>query len=71
MSDEAARPLLLKIPQACKMLAVSRTTLFGLLKSGEIRGVMIGPQQRRVPVSECEAYVARKMSAETEQVASD
>ena len=33
--------------------------LYLLLKSGEIKGIMIGPGQRRIPYAECESYVAR------------
>lgn len=55
-------PLLLKVPEACSVLRCSRSQLYLLLKSGEIKGVTIGPGQRRIPYAECEAYVARKMA---------
>ena len=55
------RPLLLKVPEACKVLGCSRSQLYILLKSKEIKGMMIGPGQRRISYAECEAYVARKM----------
>jgi excisionase family DNA binding protein len=57
---ESVRPLLLKVPEACKVLGCSRSQLYLLLKHGEITGIMIGPGQRRISYAECEAYVTRK-----------
>lgn len=34
--------------------------MYLLLRSGEIKGTMIGPKQRRISYAELEAYVARK-----------
>jgi excisionase family DNA binding protein len=59
---ESIRPLLLKVPEACAVLRVSRSQLYILLRNKEIEGITIGPGQRRIPYSECEAYVARKMT---------
>jgi excisionase family DNA binding protein len=59
-SADSIRPLLLKVPEACAVLRCSRSQLYLLLKSGEIKGIMIGPGQRRIPYAECESYVVRK-----------
>ena len=59
---DAIRPLLLKVPEACAVLRVSRSQLYVLLRNKEIEGIMIGPGQRRIPYSECERYVASKMA---------
>lgn len=41
-STNALDPLLHRIPDACRRLSVSRTTLYELIKAGEIRSVKIG-----------------------------
>lgn len=48
--------------RATAELGVSRTTLFTLLKTGEIRSILIGPQIRRIPRTEIEAYIERKLA---------
>lgn len=54
----AVRPrLLLTIRDVCDILALSRTTVFELIMSGELESVMIGERQRRIPVAAVEAYV--------------
>lgn len=60
--SEVPKQLLLKVPEACKVLGCSRSQLYILLRNKEIEGIMIGPQQRRIPYAECEAYVARKLA---------
>ncbi|HGM6067147.1 helix-turn-helix domain-containing protein [Stenotrophomonas sp. AR026] len=42
ISTNALDPLLHRIPDACRRLSVSRTTLYELIKAGEIRSVKIG-----------------------------
>ena len=39
-----------------------RSELYVLLKSGDLKGMTVGPGQRRISYAECEAYVARKMA---------
>jgi excisionase family DNA binding protein len=56
------RPLLLKVPEACDVLGVSRSQLYLMRRDGQITFVTIGPRQVRVPYSECEAWVARKLA---------
>ena len=44
--------------QAAAALCVGRTTVFALMKSGELRSLLIG-RLRRIPLDEVEAYTAR------------
>lgn len=53
--------LLLDVLAAARLLSVGRTTMFALLKSGEIESVKIGAL-RRVPLAALDAYTARKAS---------
>jgi excisionase family DNA binding protein len=50
------RRLLLRPEEAAEALSVSRTTLYGLLASGEIQSVKVGGL-RRIPVEALENYV--------------
>ncbi|MCE7005469.1 helix-turn-helix domain-containing protein [Kibdelosporangium philippinense] len=56
-----ATRLLLDVPAAARQLSISRTTMYALLKSGEIESVKIGTL-RRVPLAALAAYTARKAS---------
>lgn len=60
----AGKPLLLKIPEAAKELRIGLTKLYELMRDDEIVGIRIGPNATRIPYSEIEAYVARKLAAE-------
>ena len=44
--------------QAADALGIGRTTVFALIKSGELRSLRIG-HLRRVPADEIDAYTAR------------
>lgn len=50
--------ILLSVEDAADRLALSRTRLYGLIKSGEIVSVRIG-RLRRVPVEALTAFTAR------------
>lgn len=51
-------PLLLKVPDAARLLGIGRSTLYELLARGELRAVHIG-RAVRVQRSEVEAFVGR------------
>lgn len=53
--------VMLTAEQAAEALGIGRTTLFALLKRGEINSVRIG-RLRRIPQSELDAYAARLMA---------
>jgi excisionase family DNA binding protein len=50
--------LLLSVEEAAEAIGVKRTTLYGLLRSGDVEGVKVG-NRRLVPVEALEDYVER------------
>ena len=57
--------ILFTVEQAAEQLSIGRTTLYALLKTGEIQSVKIGPL-RRIPLTALLAYTTRK-AAEHQQ----
>lgn len=58
-TTEAPTPrLMLTVEQAAEAIGVGRTTMFALIKTGEIQSVRIG-RLRRVPADEIDAYTQR------------
>lgn len=55
-SRDESPPLLLTIPQAARLLAIGRTTMYGLIDAGDIGVVRIG-RSVRVPVAALEQFV--------------
>ncbi|MEY9913296.1 excisionase family DNA binding protein [Catenulispora sp. MAP12-49] len=49
---------MLTVEQAADAIGIGRTTMFALLKSGEVESVLIG-RLRRVPVSAIDGYLGR------------
>lgn len=60
--------VLLKVEEAARRLRIGRTTLYGLITSGEIESVPVG-RLRRVPVEALHEYVARLRRTSTPAVA--
>lgn len=56
---DMGEPLLLTYKEAAKKIGVSLSKLYQLLRDGEIRKLVLGPQERRIALDECEAYVDR------------
>jgi excisionase family DNA binding protein len=56
---DVGEPLMLTHREAAKKLGISRSWLYQLLRRGEIHSLDLGPQVKRIPMSECEAYVDR------------
>lgn len=56
-ANAAAAPLLLSIKEACRLLGVSRTTLYGELAAGRLRSVTVG-RRRFIPCEAVEAFIA-------------
>ncbi len=52
-----AAVLLLTVPQAAEMLAVGRSTVYGLISGGALNSVRVGGS-RRILVHALQAYVA-------------
>lgn len=53
--------LLRSIPDACAQLGIRRTTLYGLVKAGQLRSVRIGARAL-IPDSELQSYVQRLLA---------
>ncbi len=51
-------PLLLTVVQVARLLAVGRTTVYELIRTGDLRTVKIG-RARRIPLSALTDYVDR------------
>jgi excisionase family DNA binding protein len=56
--------VLLTVEAAAKQLSIGRTTMYGLIKAGQITTVQVG-HLRRVPTSALTAYVERLADAAT------
>ncbi|MFJ8912054.1 helix-turn-helix domain-containing protein [Amycolatopsis sp. NPDC102389] len=62
-NDTAPAPrALLTVKAAAERLSIGRTTLYGLLKTGEIDSVHIG-HSRRVPADAITAYIQKLTTA--------
>jgi excisionase family DNA binding protein len=56
--------VLLTVEQVAEQLGIGRTTVYRLLKDGQIESVTVG-RLRRIPQTEVDAYVGR-LTAESE-----
>lgn len=61
-SHAPARPLLVTIPQAAQLLAVSRSTVYQLIWDHELDPIRIG-RSVRLTIDDLEDYVQRKRAA--------
>ena len=52
------RPLLVSVEEAAALLGIGRTTLYELIRQGDVRPIRIG-RCVRIPQRELEAYVNR------------
>lgn len=59
-SSSALDPLLHRIPDACRRIGVSRTTLYELIKAGEVRPVKIG-SRCLIPEKDLQRVVASRL----------
>lgn len=67
MTEHEFTPAVLLSPEeAAARLGVGRTTLYGLLKSGELRSVRIG-RLRRVPLGALRSYMAHLLVERLDQ----
>jgi excisionase family DNA binding protein len=56
---DVGEPLMLTYREAAKKMGVSLSKLYKLLRAREIHSLKLGPQERRIPMSEVRAYVDR------------
>jgi excisionase family DNA binding protein len=59
--DLPAAPLLLRVPQACELLAIGRSTLYVLMSNGELEVVHIG-RSVRITTASARRYVERQLN---------
>lgn len=68
-TDQATAPrVMLTAEQAAEAIGVGRTTMFALIKSGDIESVRIG-RLRRIPLDSIEAYTHRLITEQTQKEA--
>lgn len=58
MANDREHAVLLTAERAAERLSLGRTTVYGLIASGELASVKVG-RARRVPAGALDAYVAR------------
>lgn len=56
----------LSVDETCKGLGVGRTTVYALLKSGELESVKVG-RRRLIPASSPRAYLERLAARQRQQ----
>lgn len=54
-------PLTHQVSEACRRLAVGKTALYALIKSGEIRSIKVGGRTL-IPESELQGFVERRLA---------
>jgi len=62
-----AGKLLYRAEEAAVIMSLSRTAIFGLIRSGDLDTIKIG-HRRRIPLSSIQDYVARQLAAGAESV---
>jgi excisionase family DNA binding protein len=61
-------PLAHPIPQACARIGVGRSTLFELIKSGDVSPIKVG-RRTLIPESELQRFLAARVAASREPAA--
>lgn len=64
-AEPASPGKLLTIKGAAHEMSISQSQLYVLIKAGEIKSIPVGTHGRRVPMSEIDAYIERKLAEET------
>ena len=55
-------PLAYKVPDACRRLGVSRSLLYDLIKTGELKAIKVA-NRTLIPESELQRFVAERLAA--------
>lgn len=53
-------PLLVDIPEACRLLSLGRTSLYELINCGDVRVIRVG-RRVLVPTAELDRVIARRL----------
>lgn len=61
-SPDLSAPLAHRIPDACRRLGISRTSIYELIKTGEIRPFRIGTRTL-IPEAELQKVITARMEA--------
>lgn len=56
-------PLLYTVEESAQRANVGRTTMYKLIRGGEVRSIKVR-RTRRIPPAELEAYIARQLAAQ-------
>jgi excisionase family DNA binding protein len=56
--------LLLTVNEVCQRLHLSRPTVYGLLKSRQLRGIRVGKSGHRIPARSLEEYIEASLEAD-------
>lgn len=64
MERQRVQPLLLTVEEASKLLGVSRSKMYEMVATGEVRSIKIG-RMRRVPRKILDEYVEEKINEAT------
>ena len=62
MSTQTGNKLLMTVEQFCDYAEIGRTTVYVLIKSGELETITIG-RSRRIPVEAAHRWLEEKLSA--------
>lgn len=66
-TDQTTAPRVMLTPeQAAEAIGVGRTTMFALIKTGDIESIRIG-HLRRIPAAALEAYANRLITEQTHE----
>jgi excisionase family DNA binding protein len=57
-----AEPILVSPRQALRLLDISNSSLYGLLRSGQLRSLHVG-RSRRIPLEAIKEFVAKRLAA--------
>lgn len=60
--DNKPPSLLLTVEEAAAELKVCKSTMFKLIRSGEVESILLGAHSRRVPRAKLEEYIESKLS---------
>lgn len=63
-----SQPVLLRRPEACRLLSIGASSLKVLIGRGQLREIAIGARGRRLPFSEIERYIAESLAGGVEPV---
>lgn len=70
MPQQDLAPLAHAVPDACQRLGISRSTLYELIASGEIRSFKVGARTL-IPEAELRKFIASKMQSPSGSIADD